>query len=422
MVTDIFTEFALNTEDPEINFRLALHYHGLGHTASAFTHYFRCAERTENNSLKYECFIRSYICYASQGKRDYTALFLLKQAIAISPTRPEAYYLLSKHYEHKQDWNECFFISKLAISICKYDHPNLRIRTEYLGEYCILFQYALSCWWLDKTEESYHTFIHILKNFTIPEHYEKIIINNLNNHFKTFNNSENHDLFTKDKHSRLKNKFSKYSEIETNHSQAYQDIFVLTVLNGKTNGTYLEIGAGSCFYGNNTALLEQQFDWRGISLDIAEYSLNEFKNGSRFYPGKKRKNQCILKDARTIDYEKFLKELELPNNIDYLQIDCDPPNISYEILLTIPFEKYKFAVITFEHDKYKGDGDYQNKARKYLESYGYVCVVNNVAPDEWRAFEDWFVHPDLVDKKHYQNLIQVDNSIKKAEQIFLSNE
>ena len=34
-----------------------------------------------------------------------------------------------------------------------------------------------------------------------------------------------------------------------------QDMFVLTVLNGKTNGTYLEIGSGDPFIGSNTALL-----------------------------------------------------------------------------------------------------------------------------------------------------------------------
>jgi GR25 family glycosyltransferase involved in LPS biosynthesis len=51
---DIYTKFALNTEDPKVNFETALHYHNLGQTASAFTCYFRCAERTEDKLLMYE--------------------------------------------------------------------------------------------------------------------------------------------------------------------------------------------------------------------------------------------------------------------------------------------------------------------------------------------------------------------------------
>ncbi len=31
-------------------------------------------------------------------------------------------------------------------------------------------------------------------------------------------------------------------KIKENHSQAYQDLFVLTMLGGKKNGRYLEIG------------------------------------------------------------------------------------------------------------------------------------------------------------------------------------
>jgi hypothetical protein len=35
---------------------------------------------------------------------------------------------------------------------------------------------------------------------------------------------------------------------------------------------------------------------------------------------------------------------------DYLQLDCDPPSVTYDILTKIPFDEHKFAVITYEHD------------------------------------------------------------------------
>jgi hypothetical protein len=152
------------------------------------------------------------------------------------------------------------------------------------------------------------------------------------------------------------------------------------MLNGKINGTYLEIGAGNCFYGNNTALLEEQFDWEGIALDIDENFVQAHKN--------ERKNPCFLKDATLVNYNLFLSGLDFPNEIDYLQLDCDPPSVTYDILLSIPFETYKFAVITYEHDYYCDETkSFQEKSKKYLESYGYVRVVNNISPNSSSAFD-----------------------------------
>jgi hypothetical protein len=201
-------------------------------------------------------------------------------------------------------------------------------------------------------------------------------------------------------------------DIEKNYSESYQDMFILSVLNGKREGIYLEIGAGNTFYGNNTALLESKFDWKGISLDIDERFVEAFS--------KERKNPCLLKNALYINYDKFLNGLDFPNVIDYLQLDCDPPEVTYQILLTIPFDFYKFRVITFEHDYYTDPNkNIQEKSKKYLESYGYIRVVNNIAPDEWRSYEDWWVHPDVIDVEIIEKMKCVDTRIKKAENYML---
>jgi len=51
--------------------------------------------------------------------------------------------------------------------------------------------------------------------------------------------------------------FHGYDKITKNYSQSWQDIFILTALNGKRNGMYLEIGAQDCAIKNNTYLLEK---------------------------------------------------------------------------------------------------------------------------------------------------------------------
>jgi len=42
------------------------------------------------------------------------------------------------------------------------------------------------------------------------------------------------------------------------------------------------------------------------------------------------------------------------NIIDYFSFDLEPPLLTLEVLKKFPFDKYKFGVITFEQDFYRG--------------------------------------------------------------------
>ncbi len=52
------------------------------------------------------------------------------------------------------------------------------------------------------------------------------------------------------------------------HSQAGQDVFVASCLQGKQGGFYLEIGGGHPVDSNNSMLLETDLGWEGISLEL----------------------------------------------------------------------------------------------------------------------------------------------------------
>jgi len=73
-------------------------------------------------------------------------------------------------------------------------------------------------------------------------------------------------------------------------------------------------------------------------------------------------------------------------------------------------------VITYEHDHYADEtSSYRDKLRKYLESKGYKLVVSNISPDDNSPFEDWWVHPDLVDLDTINKLSSIDEETKNAE-------
>jgi hypothetical protein len=216
-----------------------------------------------------------------------------------------------------------------------------------------------------------------------------------------------------DKTKKLRFPFKGYEKIDRNYSQAFQDIFVISILNGKTDGKYLEIGANEPIKTSNTYILENKFNWSGISLEIIP-SLIPFFNGVR-------KNTCYCLDATKVDYNQLLDSQNWGYEWDYLQLDCEPPKTTFEILLAIPFDRYKFAVITYEHDYYVDDTkSYREKSRRYLQSLGYKLLVNDVSIDDKSSFEDWWVHPDLIDKNIINKFQHITNNINKIADYILS--
>jgi hypothetical protein len=389
----LLKDFVLDPNNPEKNFALALEYDEIGQTASAVSFYIRTAERTDDDLLKYECLIRAAMCFEKQGTRKFTVKGLLQHAIAVQPKRPEGYYLLSIFYENDTNsdgrWFDSYLIASIGLEVSDFENMKpLRTKLNYPGKYGLLFQKAYTAWWCGLCEDSKNMFLDLYVNYDIDDKLRKIVYDNLVK-LNAFS-SQYLIKYTKQKYDDFVYKFDGLENIQQNYSEAYQDLFALVVSGGKRNGTYVEIGSGDPIYGNNTYLLEKEFDWNGISLDINE----EFVKAHN----EQRKHLCILKDATSTNYSALFETYGFQNVIDYLQIDCDPPSTSFKVLLSIPFEKYRFRAITFEHDHYADPtSEYREKARKYLQSFGYVLFASDISPDDNRPYEDWFVHSDLFD-------------------------
>jgi hypothetical protein len=195
------------------------------------------------------------------------------------------------------------------------------------------------------------------------------------------------------------------------NGQVLQDKFVTSVLNNKQNGFFLEIGSNEPKIINNTYVLEHFLNWRGI---MVEYNVDYLPKYER-----ERSNSIhLINDATKIDYHSLFLENNVPKNIDYLQIDLEVSNRStlttLELLEKTIFPSYNFATVTFEHDIYSGN--YFNTrgiSREIFDKHGYVLVFPDVRNGE-NAFEDWYVHPSLVDM-NYINKVQRSNSLEYIE-------
>jgi hypothetical protein len=182
------------------------------------------------------------------------------------------------------------------------------------------------------------------------------------------------------------------------YSQACQDLFVEKMTQRKQNGCFVEIGSNHPITHNNSYLLESKYNWKGL---MVEYD-NSFEES---YKTQRKNSIYAISDARTVNYKAILDKNRFPKQIDYLQIDLDVDNRStldtFLLLNNTVFDTYKFATITFEHDIYRGNYfDTQNISRKILLDRGYILVFPNVSvfwEGSFKPFEDWYVHPDLVD-------------------------
>ena len=164
-------------------------------------------------------------------------------------------------------------------------------------------------------------------------------------------------------HHRLRHQFSQSERVRRNWSQSMQDMFVLSMLDGKRNGVYVEIGADQPRVISNSYLLESEFDWSGVSFELDADKVTYFNTI--------RRNKCLCEDATAYDYKFLFQERNYPKQIDYLQLDIDPAEGTLNALKVLPLDDYRFSVITYETDVYSSGADIQDEQIQILESHGY---------------------------------------------------
>ena len=183
-----------------------------------------------------------------------------------------------------------------------------------------------------------------------------------------------------------------------------QDMFVLSMLDGKRNGVYVEIGADQPRVISNSYLLEKDFDWSGVSFELNADKVAFFNTI--------RKNKCLCEDATLYDYKSIFEERNYPKQIDYLQLDIDPAEGTLRALKALPLNDYRFSVITYETDVYSSGADIQDEQIEILESHGYQLVAKNVKC-EGNPYEDWWIDPAIVSEdvwKPYKTRIGLESN------------
>jgi hypothetical protein len=182
-------------------------------------------------------------------------------------------------------------------------------------------------------------------------------------------------------------------------SASFQESFVISMTKEKKDGFYVELGSGDPYKESNTSLLESEFGWKGLGLEID-------KGVAEGYNSSERTNKCINSDALTFDYKTYFEENNFPKNIDFLQIDIDGHDKGNCLLalVALPMLEYRFSVIIIEHDiceNYKR-ASMRDAQREVLSSLGYKLIGQTNS-------EDWWVDPKRIDNDAYRNDIFTGN-------------
>ena len=179
-IDDLIVKLANDPFNPALSFRIAVEYNRMGQTASAVSFYLRTAEygyHTHGEHV-YASLLKSAQCFENQTGRENTVRNLMEKAIAYSPKRPEAWFLLARWYERNQKWQESYTAAEVGIQNLPSIFFPLPIDVNYAGDFVLPFQKAVAAWWVGRQDESEQIFRDLLTQ-NLPDVYRNAIKANM---------------------------------------------------------------------------------------------------------------------------------------------------------------------------------------------------------------------------------------------------
>ena len=386
---NLLHDVVLDYTNPEKCYALAKEYERLDQGSAAFGFYLRAADMSEGETfeekwLQYKAMIRSAGIFYRAKNRDHTVAGLYRMCFETLPERPEAYYFFAKWQMDRNEWREALIFAKMGLA---YADAEMIVDSDidYPGVLGLKYVYAMARWKTDGRDDS--------KNLLFDLKYKNKLDSNTEVHVTNLLVEIGYPStlkWTPNMLEKTRYRFNGIENVKQNYSRHFQDMFVLAFLNGKKNGTFIELGSGHPKHFNNTLLLEDQFGWNGLSVD----------NNERFtmQHTRMRRTSVINANAAEIDYRALFKTNCVEHHTDFLRINAEWASL--EALKRIPFDNYQFSVIQFQHNHCWWKNEYREFSRDILRKIGYILLVPDVAINEKDNYEDWWVHPGMLNNQN----------------------
>ena len=176
-IEELVIQLSKDPFNPLLNYQCAQAYDLVGQTASAVSFYLRTAEYgyQSNPDYAYESLLKTSLCFEDQNDRQHTVSNCILQAITLLPEREEAYFLMARFHERLSNWQECYTWATMGL---KYSTDIKNNLLDYPGKVGLLFEVAVSGWWIGRAEESVTIFKELLTK-EVPDNYRRSIEDNL---------------------------------------------------------------------------------------------------------------------------------------------------------------------------------------------------------------------------------------------------
>jgi len=199
------------------------------------------------------------------------------------------------------------------------------------------------------------------------------------------------------------------------YSQIKQDEWILTKLNHKKNGFFVDIGAFDGIELSNTYILEDEYGWNGICLEcnpeilptlsknrkvtICDRPISNIDNETYYIHSVSKEDPmlCYVSKSRgglgselkkSITLNTLLEQHNAPKDIDYISLDVE--GIELPIIQNFDFSKYNVKCWTIEHNLIPSD---QQSLNNFF-NIAFILLKNNYLI-KWHDWDIFAIKDDI---------------------------
>lgn len=208
------------------------------------------------------------------------------------------------------------------------------------------------------------------------------------------------------------------------YSQWGQDEFVVSVLKQKKNGYFVDIGAYDGITISNTYYLEKELGWNGLCVEANPHTYNSMVecrntecvnvaiapyekeveillNGWSSAINDSFTSSEILKQGfesvivNAITINELFERYNVPSEFDYLTIDIEGGEL--EILSQLDFSRWRFKVLTYEHNSHLVHHENYPDLVKRREQMEEILYKNGYSLYKNYEGDGFFISSDLIE-------------------------
>jgi hypothetical protein len=202
----------------------------------------------------------------------------------------------------------------------------------------------------------------------------------------------------------------------TYYSLSGQDKWVLETLNFKTNGFFVDLGSGNGIKYSNTYILETEYQWTGICVDVNKDKFKELEinrtsininNAIYNYDG-----TCLIDDdgkindmsGTTVNCNTFDNIIMNSGNndiIDYVSINVGGKEL--DVIKNIDFEKNQIVLMSIQQNQYKVQYNNIDPIFYHMLDNGFNAFIVGVLgedPSDYlrykQPYENWYYNKKYI--------------------------